>query len=124
MVVMTYWLLDLGLVILLFSLLKVLIIVMTFMVLANPMLLTCLKILCLMIKDTNKMLYKEINIKNSLKLLWWFSQNRRFKIDEKSYNDFIICFVTYALEKPIQMMSLCYRELVGKNKELDGKNTW
>ena len=65
MVAMTYWLLDLRLVILLFSLLKVLIIVI-FMVLANPMLLTCLKILCLMIKNKNKMLHKEINIKNRI----------------------------------------------------------
>ena len=48
-------------------------------------------------------------------------ETKNILVDEKNYNDLVIYFTRYVRIKSIKMISLCYRELMGKIKEHEGK---
>ena len=77
-----------------------------------------------MIMDTYKMHFKEIDIKNRVYNYYFDYLNKAEKIetkyiliDKKNYEDFFICFTRCDRRKPIRMLSLHYRKLMGKIEE-------
>ena len=89
--------------------LKVLIIVLMFLILANITQFICLKILCLIIVH-----FKQINIKNKLHNYYdnltkaEKFQTKNILIDEKNYKNLIIYLARYDHKKSTRMLSLYY----------------
>ena len=107
------------LVILLLSLLKELIIVALFIILANLKPIFCYKILCLVIvriykrcmskKSILKIELTTIILTKAKKL-----ETKNILFDDKNYIDLVICFTSYVPSKSIKMWNLYYHELIGK----------
>ena len=94
--------------------LKVLIIVLMFLILANITQFICLKILCLIIVFLYKMHFKQINIKNKVHNYYDnLTKAEKFEtknilIDEKNYKNLIIYLARYDHKKSTKMLSLYY----------------